>query len=339
MAHDCHINRRCGFTIVELLVVVAIFAVLIALLLPAVQQARDAARRSQCKNNLKQLGLAIHNYESTMRNLPPNQGGTNGSVGTNIGTLSGIVMLLPYFGQAPLWNAISSAPGQGGNPVLPAFPHPSAALPLLLCPSAPTPGPLEAPFGGPGRCYHFNLGDFSSAFSNPPSPLRGPFSRLSGETRVLRDVTDGLSNTIFMAEQSPPVNNIAAANDVIGTFDSDSTLIPTTCRARVAGGRYFTPDTDGHGRLWAFGLITSHASVHTILGPNAPSCIYLSTASSRHAGGAHVLMGDGAVRFVSEKIDVGNQSVDASTITSGPSPYGVWGALGTAQGGEAIGEY
>lgn len=339
MPQVCRIDRRRGFTLVELLVVIAIFAILIALLFPAVQRAREAARRSQCKSNLKQLGLAIHNYAATMNSLPPHRGGTDGASNTNIGTLSGLVMLLPYVNQAPLWNTISSAAGQGGNPSRPTFPHPSATPPVLLCPSAPSPGPPAAPLGGPGRCYHFNLGDFSSAYANRSSPLRGPFSRQSGQTRVLRDVTDGLSQTIFMAEQSPSESSLATADDLKGTFESDPTLFPSACRARVAGGRYITPDIDGHSRLWAFGLTTSHDCVLTILGPNAPSCTYLSTASSRHPGGVHVLMGDGAVKFVSDKIDDGKQSVDASTITSGPSPYGVWGALGTAQGGETIGEF
>src|SRR5262249_6518176 len=94
-------NQR-GFTLIELLVVIAIIAILIALLLPAVQQAREAARRTQCKNNLKQLGLAIHNYESTHSTLPPQSGGTYDN-----NEMSGIVMMLPYLDQAPLWNKIT----------------------------------------------------------------------------------------------------------------------------------------------------------------------------------------------------------------------------------------
>src|SRR5438552_8131033 len=104
-------RRRLGFTLIELLVVIAIIAVLIALLLPAVQQAREAARRSQCKNNLKQLGLALHNYHETYGVFPFECGGTGwtGSGTGNWGRLSGTVVLLPFLDQTPLWNQISTA--------------------------------------------------------------------------------------------------------------------------------------------------------------------------------------------------------------------------------------
>ena len=99
-------KRRGGFTLIELLVVIAIIAVLIALLLPAVQQAREAARRTQCKNNLKQIGLALHNYESTFGRLPP---GTFGGMGTcNDDGLAWSFSILPYLDQAPLYNQIDA---------------------------------------------------------------------------------------------------------------------------------------------------------------------------------------------------------------------------------------
>ena len=128
-------QRHGGFTLIELLVAIAIIAILISLLLPAVQQAREAARKSQCKNNLKQIGLALLNYEGNAKRLPPHSGGTN----YNNGLLSGIVMMLPYLGQAPLWKTIAGAPGQGGITFGAAFPHPKKALPVLLCPSSPQP--------------------------------------------------------------------------------------------------------------------------------------------------------------------------------------------------------
>src|SRR5438270_6004969 len=99
--------RRRGFTLIELLVVIAIIAVLVALLLPAVQQAREAARRSQCKNNLKQIGLALHNYHDIFNLFPSASGGTDQGAKNNGDRLSGIVMLLPHLDQAPLWNQIS----------------------------------------------------------------------------------------------------------------------------------------------------------------------------------------------------------------------------------------
>src|SRR6478609_4093851 len=102
-------HRTRGFTLIELLVVIAIIAILIALLLPAVQQAREAARRTQCKNNLKQIGLALHNYHDTFLCLPHRQGGTNGPDPTqnNRDETGGTVFLLPYIDQAPLYNQIA----------------------------------------------------------------------------------------------------------------------------------------------------------------------------------------------------------------------------------------
>src|SRR5687768_12322516 len=148
---------RRAFTLIELLVVIAIIAVLIALLLPAVQQAREAARRTQCKNNLKQLGLAIHNYHDTYTRLPIQRGGTDGAAAetNNKLEMSAFVGLLPYIEQAPLFNQISS-PGNKTRPdtgavvgTVQAFgPSPwyrydnshgyapfRARLPMLLCPS------------------------------------------------------------------------------------------------------------------------------------------------------------------------------------------------------------
>src|SRR6187399_3083624 len=104
------IKRRKAFTLIELLVVIAIIAVLIALLLPAVQQAREAARRTQCKNNLKQLGLALHNYLDVAGMFPHRRGGTDGASATlsNDNHGSGLTMILPYLDQSPLYNQISS---------------------------------------------------------------------------------------------------------------------------------------------------------------------------------------------------------------------------------------
>src|SRR4051812_6292615 len=160
-------NRlRKGFTLIELLVVIAIIAVLIALLLPAVQQAREAARRSQCKNNLKQLGLAAHNYHETAGQFPMNwYNGQNESQGDPAnpsyvnGSYSWVVMALPYMDQAPLYNQISGyfrtasggAPncGMGSNTSVGGVPAPrqlaKTVIPVLLCPSN------QQPNGRPGQ--------------------------------------------------------------------------------------------------------------------------------------------------------------------------------------------
>src|SRR5262245_17980518 len=108
--------KRLAFTLIELLVVIAIIAILISLLLPAVQQAREAARRSQCKNNLHQFGVAIHNYVDANGFLPLGRNGTNAGTGSNGARLSPTVGLLPYIEQANLYAQIMGAPNQGGLP-------------------------------------------------------------------------------------------------------------------------------------------------------------------------------------------------------------------------------
>ncbi|MBS0202575.1 MAG: DUF1559 domain-containing protein [Planctomycetes bacterium] len=328
-----------GFTLVELLVVIAIIAVLIALVLPAVQQAREAARRIQCKNNLKQLGLALHNYEGSTGCLPPFGGGTCCEFpGSNGGYLSGILMLLPHLDQAPLWSTITNASGQGGVPFYPTFPHPAGDLPGLICPSSSVPSRYNtAPFGsGPSRSYHLSVGDSTFNVGAGTFPNRGAFLHTSGSTRRMSDILDGTTNTIFMGEKAL----FRDTSDILGTYLSATPASPAGCRAQAAGATYSGKgNVWGNGRFWADGFPYDGVSTLTIvMPPNSPSCTYYASVSSRHSGGAHVLMGDGSVRFISENIDAGSQIATPATASAGPSPYGVWGALGSAQGGEVATE-
>jgi prepilin-type N-terminal cleavage/methylation domain-containing protein len=134
------LRRRTGFTLIELLVVIAIIAVLIALLLPAVQQAREAARRTQCKNNMKQLGLALHNYHDTAKQFPPGCFVVNSAqYATNRGSM--LAQLLPYFDQAPLYNAINFSAADYDTIALPSGQLIcKQVVPALLCPSDGTNG-------------------------------------------------------------------------------------------------------------------------------------------------------------------------------------------------------
>ena len=187
-----HRSRRRAFTLIELLVVIAIIAVLIALLLPAVQQAREAARRSQCKNSLKQLGLALHNYHDTYGMFTYRAGGT----ATNTFRLSGTIGLLPYLDQAPLFNRIAA--GDATNP--PGGPAPwttnwvwNVSIPVLHCAS----DPYNKPTGTTN--YMFNVGDTITSNMNARE-VRGLFAYL--HCYRLRDVVDGASNTIAMSEHA-----------------------------------------------------------------------------------------------------------------------------------------
>ncbi len=360
MVTSLRISRRNAFTLIELLVVIAIIAVLIALLLPAVQQAREAARRTQCKNALKQLGLAVHNYHDTLNVFVWREGGTAGSRSDaaachNEDTINGFVFLLPYLDQAPLYNLIASPSGQvagcSSSVTAPFGPPRDFAyfawgqrLPVFLCPSSPQGTYYNGnSFFAGQRDYAMSMGD--TIATNQGGPVRGIFGYRSS-TRI-GDVVDGTSNTIMLAEKCKGNN----PNSIYG-FGAQSVsglgTNPSICLAGNANGQWasgYTPQTSRPlGSLWHSGLV-AHAGVNTVLPPNSPSCLSeaygdgyaLASAASFHTGGVHVVMADGAVRFISNNIDCGNKS--APEVTSGPSPYGVWGALGTKSSGEVTGEF
>ena len=364
-------KRKSGFTLIELLVVIAIIAVLIALLLPAVQQARESARRTQCKNNLKQLGLAVFNYHDTF-NLFPFNSMINGGPGGQ--RQSGFVAMLPYIDQAPLYNL-----GQNGttaasrNGTTAYFNNnwvpwdtnhvvPCTKLPALLCPSDGDSN-VQSPLWGTN--YGMSRGD--TIWENTPSwngnggrGLRGMFVGGQGAsgTRSVRDVTDGLSNTIAMAEMiKAKPGALTIKNGAISYAFDQATLrvnpaICLTDLTTTAPPGTITPPRQWRGLRWADGnpIFTGFT---TILGPNKVNCMSNNNGdsgdgiwdpSSLHTGGVQVLMGDGTVRFISENINAGNPTLTnpsggGSGAPSGPSVYGVWGALGSINGGESVGDF
>lgn len=358
-------NHR-GFTLVELLVVIAIIGILIALLLPAVQAAREAARRSQCTNNLKQLMLAVHMYHDTYQRLPSRQSGTGNlaAYGQRL-RLSGWVQIAPFIEQKGLHDRVMQAndnPWTAGTWQL-------VELPVLNCPSD---GGDIAPRGAKRgtTSYAFCSGDSYEASAHSPQersdanqaaaladvPIRnrGIFGRQNYDS--FAHVVDGTSNTIALAERSRPRRDNDKGSAVDDASGDPTSYVPLTCRAYWAGNGYiagapiFTGDTSP-GYRWGDGA-AFFAAVSTILPPNSAVCMLrgggwtgisghfapgIWTATSEHPGGVNVAMADGSVRFISETIDCGNLGVVAPAPTAtGPSPFGVWGALGTKAAGEPV---
>lgn len=359
-------SARLGFTLVELLVVIAIIGILVALLLPAIQAAREAARRTQCVNNLKQLGLALHNYHDSHQTFPFGRGGTGhpdgaastGDLNSNVNRSSGFVPLLPYVDQTALYEQIKS-PLTIGNVTYPAFgprSNQTAYLPYreeisaYRCPSADQ--KHDSNLGTTN--YAFSWGDNSTQVSGSETvsvrvAVRNNLRGLFGFQRCRRfaDIKDGSSNTIAMAE----INTTDDPDQILGsTAMSRGTQVytsPITCFAEVNGstGRYTAGANKAWpGFAWAKG-VTSVTGFNTILPPNSPSCAQSAnnhsngvfSATSRHPGGVNTVLADGAVRFISESIDTGNLAL--SDVQFGPSPYGVWGALGSIQGNESVGDF
>ena len=307
--------RRRGFTLIELLVVIAIIAILIALLLPAVQQAREAARRTQCKNNLKQIGLALHNYHDAF-GLFPYSTSADGSLTAsgapipfaNVLNHRGWMFLLPYFDQAPLYNTInfslptgsyvrgSGALVGGGVPAVNAKAV-STVLPMLLCPSDDgnpryTGGTVnyvidgaQRQFQGAKTSYDFSVWRYSSWMRMWAVLKNRPDTRLFGldSASRIRDVKDGTSNTVAVCEGTLEVKNGVAntwgyskwVGNGIDLAASEGINFWRCCPWRTP------PDADnraGSTRNWG-----------------APGSV--------HTGGMHVLMADGSVHFISENID------------------------------------
>lgn len=303
-----------AFTLIELLVVIAIIAVLIALLLPAVQQAREAARRTQCKNNLKQIGLALHNYHDQAGMFPYSNESAASTVNSNPSLFTayknqtGWVLLLPLFDQGPLYNTINTNAAMGGwlnsgsKPLAGGgVPAANAAasnvkLNALLCPSDS--GKQTFPgFDGNYGCasgiasykssYGFSAsGQPSTLWTNLGQTTRTMFGAESNTT--MRDLVDGSSNTVAIAETT-----LNVYDGITGSW---------ACSQHVGNGVDFA-NLNGQRKIndwaccgWGPGTPWSINNPQGTLGE-------WGSVGSTHTGGLHVLLGDGSVRFISENID------------------------------------
>ena len=347
--------RRLAFTLVELLVVIAIIGVLVALLLPAVQAAREAARRVQCSNSLRQFGLALHNYMDTCKSMPAGSGGTAAN-GRRINPNVGLMMFVE---GSSLYESISAPQTFGGTSYLPFGPQPWDAnydlwgqayqMPGMWCPS-------DAPVGDPrgGRTvamastsYAFCVGDHVTGTGDQHAyQRRGLFGTYS--YAGLRDITDGSSNTLAMSEKCFPKGNRSIFGHTVENLVGLQTN-PALCLAQAnrATNEYLpTATLSGYrtGGTRAYDGMPIYTGFNCILPPNSPSCqignvntVGVMTAQSWHPGGVACVFADGSIRFINQSINAGNSG--APETLSGPSPYGVWGALGTISGGETANQF
>ena len=389
------IKRRASFafTLVELLVVIAIIGVLVALLLPAVQAAREAARRMQCTNKLKQLALSAHTLHDTYIRLPQfnfideatlaarknRSVNSDGSVNWVGGAPTSapayqywrwnwVVQVLPYLEMEPKYQEYKDTigvtpPGTVSN---------HTRMDAFVCPS-------DANANRDSRFMNYvgNRGDLILLWDNPGG--RGPFQ--CGPNKVdFSFISDGLSNTIFFSERPMAASDIAdntqQTDGIVGVpfkgnyvYDPNvaysTGTFPKTCAAFLSQGKTidapYTAWNAGQllGRRTIDSAGAAHAHFYTILPPNGPNCartgsgqdIYhaLVSAGSFHPMGVNAAMGDGAVRFVSDNISCGDILSDLRELLGntpssgypqrfldlgGPSFWGIWGALGTINGGE-----
>lgn len=332
--------KQSGFTLIELLVVIAIIATLVAILLPAVQQAREAARRSTCKNNLKQIGIAFHNYHDTHNTLPPQHircwggGCVTGTTQNGWAGSGPFVQILPFMEQAALYDAFDTNNDytNGNNNTLR-----NNKIPAYLCPTDIAYGGTQAGMNY-ATCGGSTI-DFWNDTNNGMFQTRriNPFS----------NVIDGLSNTIMAGEilKGDGTQTTTSDTDIVRIDSASATFAvratPTVAEIETAGVTCDAASTTGEASLSACGSSWSspypaQTFFNTAATPNWKhrTCAMgnpfgqcadrngIFPTRSRHKGGSQVTLGDGGVRFISENIDAGT-----------------WQRLGRREDGQVVGEF
>ncbi len=312
-------RSRSAFTLIELLVVIAIIAILIGLLLPAVQKVRAAAARSQCQNNLKQIGIALHNYHSAYATFP-------GATDAN-GWFSTHTFLLQYIEQGNVYSMINLTVSHSDAANAAAR---ASVVKTFLCPSDPV---NVLPTGYPGNNYRYNCGvsivnSYPTAVNASMPPNDGGFWPKTPYS--VYDITDGTSNTAAFSEhiKGDFSNAVVSANgDTFkpGTYPNTPDEALAQCNAININDLAFQGNSTA-GRDWMSDSHTITRYYHAFP-PGNRSCMFppqriSTTANSGHENGVNLLLFDGSVRFVPYSINLAT-----------------WRALGTRNGGETVGNY
>ncbi|MBQ6157699.1 MAG: DUF1559 domain-containing protein [Thermoguttaceae bacterium] len=405
-----------AFTLVELLVVISIVTILLGLMIPAVQAAREAGRRAKCAANLRQSALAVQMYHNTHDGLPAlcttykrYEFVEKTDTGTEVGTCGVQIFLLPYLEQGQVYEGFEAfassepidrtRPSHIIEPYPPTYPnvyvdgeHPrhwasGVVIPVFACPSDGESGVVESPareydnmqragyyfdysiWSFSRRNIMFNMGDapLYNCDIDTPATKRGAFTPHSWKS--FADITDGLSNTLCLAESitgrptdfaaaynktypkiSDARRDVAAAPD--GRDPANMRVWPSVCLLSVNKIDPLKLDSvepwGERGAYWFIGKPLSNG-FSTNLPPNSLTCSFgysafgpvIGGVSSFHPGGANTAMMDGSVRFVRDDIDTGDVFVpkdrllETNQAVEGKSTYGVWGALGSINGGES----